>query len=144
MGGGTKSARFEAIGDKVAGEIIDVQTKQQTDLDGRPKTWDDGNPMWQVVVTLATSEREDGDDDGHRNVYLKGSNKYASTSKAVADAVRAAGAQKLEVGGTLALQYSGDGERTKAGFNAPKLYKASYRRPVTGVDLGDLLDDGGF
>jgi hypothetical protein len=146
MGGGTRSAKFEKVGDSVKGEITSVETKQQTDLDGAPKTWDNGDPMWQVVVTLATAERDadDPDDDGKRAVYLKGSNKYASTSKAVADAVRAAGASKLEVGGTLALQYTGDGEATKRGFSPPKLYAAAYKAPVAGVDLGNLLGDDGF
>lgn len=143
MGSGSPSAKFDNIGDAVRGEILAVETKQQTDLDGKPKFWDDGNPMWQVVVTLQTDERdpEIGDDEGKRNVYLKGSNKYASTSKAVADAVRAAGAAKLEVGGTLALQYVGDGERTKSGFNPPKLYQAAYKPPVAGVDLSALGGD---
>ena len=143
MGGGGKSAKFENVGDKVSGEILDVATKQQTDMDGTPKVWDDGSPMWQVVVALRTDQRDpaDPDDDGSRNVYLKGSMKYASTAKAVADAVRKAGAKKLEVGGTLALAYTGDGEPTKRGYSAPKLFVAEYRAPVAGVDLGSLLGD---
>jgi hypothetical protein len=144
LGGGARSAKFEHAGDAVKGEITDIQTKQQTDLDGNPKTWDDGSPMWQVVVTLQTDDREAGDpdDDGKRNLYLKGSKKYASSAKAVADAVKAAGATRLEVGGTLALKYSGDGEPTKRGFNAPKLYEAAYKAPAPSADLSDLL--GGF
>ncbi len=143
MGGGTRSAKFEAVGDAVRGEILNVETKQQTDLDGNPKTWDNGDPRWQVAVTRQTDERDatDPDDDGKRAVYLKGSNKYASTSKAVADAVRSAGATKLEQGGTLALQYVGDGEATKRGFSPPKLYQAAYKAPVAGVDLSALGGD---
>lgn len=142
LGGGTRSAKFENPGDRVSGEILNVETKQQTDLkDGSPKFWDDGSPMWQVVVTLQTDERdpEDPEDDGRRNVYVKGSSKYASTHKAVADALRAAGAKTLEVGGTLALAYTGDGEATSRGFNPPKLYQAAYKAPVAGVNLDDLL-----
>ena len=141
LGGGTTSAKFENVGDTVSGEILSVETKQQTDLDGNLKTWDNGDPMWQVVVVLQTDERDpdNAEDDGRRAVYLKGSSKYASTAKAVADAVRTAGAKALEVGGTLALAYTGDGEPTKRGFSAPKLYQAAYKAPVAGVDLGDLL-----
>ena len=139
-GGGGRSAKFENPGDKVSGEILSVESKQQTDLDGNPKTWDNGDPMWQVVVVLATDEREDDEDDGRRAVYLKGSRKYASTATAVAEAVKAAGAKTLEVGGTLALAYTGDGEPTKRGFSAPKLYQAAYKPPVAGVDLSSLLD----
>jgi hypothetical protein len=145
-GGGGKSASFEKPGDKVSGEILTVESRQQTDLDGALKCWDNGDPMWQVVVTLQTTEREDGDDDGKRTVYLKGSRKYASTATAVGEAVKAAGAKTLEVGGTLALAYTGDGEPTKRGFSAPKLYQAAYKPPAQGVDLGDLLggDAPGF
>ena len=142
LGGGTPSAKFENVGDKVSGEIINVETKQQTDLkDGTPKTWDDGSPMWQVVVTLQTDERdpEITDDEGRRAIYVKGSMKYASMAKAVADAVRASGAKTLEVGGTLAVQFTGEGEATSRGFNPPKLYAAAYKAPVAGVDLGNLL-----
>jgi hypothetical protein len=142
MGGGTRSAKFEHPGDKISGEILSVETKQQTDLkDGSPKFWDNGDPMWQVVVTLQTEQRDpdDADDDGKRAIYVKGSMKYASTAKAIADAVRTAGAKTLEVGGTLAVAYTGDGEATSRGFNPPKLYSAAYKAPVAGVDLGDLL-----
>lgn len=141
LGGGTRSAKFERPGDKVSGEILSVDTKQQTDLDGNPKTWDNGDPMWQVVVVLQTDERDpaDPEDDGRRAVYLKGSAKYASTAKATADALRAAGVKTLEPGGTFALAYTGDGEPTKRGFSAPKLYQAAYKPPVAGVALDDLL-----
>lgn len=139
MGGGTTSAKFETIGDRVSGEILSVEVTQQTDLDGNPKFWDNGKPMEQLVVVLQTDERNDEEDDGRRAVYLKGSNKHASSRKAAADAVKEAGAKSLEVGGTFALAYIGDGEPTKRGFSAPKLYQAAYKPPVAGVDLGDLL-----
>lgn len=143
MGGGTPSAKFENVGDKVSGEILNVETKQQTDpKDGSLKTWDNGDPMWQIVVTLQTDQRdpEIDDDDGRRAIYVKGSMKYASTAKAVADAVRAAGAKTLEKGGTLAVQFTGEGERTNKAFNPPKLYQAAYKPPAQGVDLSALID----
>lgn len=140
MGGGVRSATFDNVGDRVSGEITAVETTQQTDPQtGAPKTWDDGSPRWQIVVTIQTGERIDDEDDGRRKLYIKGSMKYASTQKAVVDAVKAAGAKTLEVGGTLALAYTGDGERTNRAFNPPKLYQAAYKPPVAGVDLGDLL-----
>jgi hypothetical protein len=60
MGGGGRSAKFATIGDKIDGEITATEVTQQTDFtDGTPKTWPDGNPMMQLVITLQTDERED-------------------------------------------------------------------------------------
>ena len=64
MGGGAKSAKFDNEGDKVVGTIRDMQVKQQTDIKtGAPRTWDNGDPMMQLVVTLQTDARDDEDDD---------------------------------------------------------------------------------
>ena len=73
MGGGAKSAKFDNEGDKVVGTILDMQVKQQTDIKtGAPRTWDNGDPMMQLVVTLQTDARDDEDDDGQRTLYVKG------------------------------------------------------------------------
>lgn len=141
MGAGGTWAKFEQPGDKVSGEILSVEARQATDLDGNPKTWDNGDPIMEVVVTLQTDERVDADDDGIRKVSIAGSMKYASKRKATVDAVRAAGAKGLEAGGTFALAYTGEGEATKRGYNPPKLYQAAYKAPAAGVDLGSLLGD---
>lgn len=127
MGGSVTSAKFESINDSVTGTIVEEpEVRQQTDLDtGLPKTWPDGRPMMQLVVTLQTELHEDADDDGLRRVYVKGK----SLTEAVRDAVRKAGAKGLEVGGRLQVVYVGDGEVKKRGFNPPKLYLAQYARP---------------
>jgi len=144
MGGGGKSAKFPEVGSKVMGEITDLTVTQQTDIDGKPKTWDDGKPMWQVVATLQTTDREDGDDDGLRKLYIKGSTKNpVSMAGAVRKAVTDAGEKEMKVGGQLAVVYTGDGEATRAGLNAPKEYKAQYKAPVATVAVdGDFFGDG--
>ena len=130
LSAGIRSASFQAIGDAVVGFIIrqpDVQ--QQRDFNtGQPKFWSDGNPMMQLRVVLMTEQRdpEDPEDSGERAVYIRG-----NMQKAVAQAVRQAGAKGLEAGGKLLIKYSGDGEATQRGFNPPKLYQARYRPPVT-------------
>lgn len=126
MGGGVKSAKFEMVGDAITGQVYEVpEVRQQTDLStGELKTWQDGRPMMQLVVTLKTTLREDAEDDGLRRIYVKGK----SLTEAVREAVRKSGAKGLEVGGTLAVKYTGDGEQTKRGFNPPKLYAAQYTR----------------
>jgi hypothetical protein len=128
MGGGVPSAKFDGIGVSVTGVIEDVTASQQTDFTtGEPKTWPNGDPMMQVVVTLATSQRDPqiSNDDGLRKVYVKGK----SLTAAVRDAVRKAGAKGIEVGGTLTVTYTGDGPQEKRGINPPKLYAADYTPP---------------
>jgi hypothetical protein len=125
MGGGVPSAKFPTIGHTVSGRITERPTveQQRNYEDDKPKFWDDGKPMMQLVVTFATSERdpENPEDDGTRRLYVKGYMKNA-----VASAVRAAGARGLEVGGILSITYSGDGEKKNPKFNAPKLFTAQY------------------
>lgn len=132
MSSGARSAKFEHIGAKISGTVVSAEVRQQTDIKtGQPKTWDNGDPMMQVVVALQTDERDhdDPDDDGIRNVYLKGGFKSSTTQRAVAEAIKAAGASALEVGATLQLAYVGDGEASQRGFNPPKQYAAKYTPP---------------
>ncbi|MEU0691941.1 hypothetical protein [Streptomyces uncialis] len=125
MGGGVPSAKFPTVGHTVSGRISERPTvEQQRDFTtGELKFWDDGKPQMQLVVTLATAERdpENPEDDGTRRLYVKGQMKNA-----VAAAVRATGARGLEVGGTLTVTYSRDGVKTNPRFNAPKNFDAQY------------------
>ena len=136
-GGGAPAAKFPEPGVTIKGTVEDATRSQQTDLDGKPRYWDDGNPRYQLVITLATDERDPNidDDTGTRRVFAKG-----NMLTAVKGALKKTGA-KLEVGGTLAIKYTGDGTPTKVGFNAPKLYIASYKAPVTSItpDADELL-----
>lgn len=133
MGGGTISAKFPEIGTTVTGRIArEPEVQQQRDYaTGELKFWDDGKPMQQLQVVLATDERdpEVADDNGERALYIKG-----NLLKAVREAVRKAGAKGLDVGGTLTVTYSGDGEVSKRGFNPPKLYTAVYAPPAKQAD----------
>jgi hypothetical protein len=137
-----RSAKFERAGDTIKGTIVDAQVRQQTDIStGEMLTWDDGKPKNQLVITLQTDLREpagqgEDPDDGRRRLYVKGSTKSESKSMTVAvrDALRAAKAQRLEVGATLAVRYTGDGVATTRGFTPPKQYAAKYEPPAAGVD----------
>lgn len=140
MGGG-KSFSFETIGDKVSGTVVAAEAAQQTDIKtGEPKTWKDGNPMMQVIVTLQTDLAEEPGDDGQRKVYLKGS-KPDTSMGAVRAAVRAAGASGLDEGGKLQLAYTGDGEVTERGYNPPKRYAAKYEAPAPAPAVQAAVDD---
>lgn len=136
MGGGSKAARFDGIGVTVTGVIEEITAKQQTDFTtGEPKFWPNGDAQMQVLVRLATADREDADDDGTRTLYVKGK----SLTAAVRDAVRKAGGKGLEVGGTLTVTYTGDGPQEKRGINPPKLYAAEYVKPDPAVAANAAL-----
>ena len=142
-----RAAKFEAVGDKIEGTILSADAKPQTDIDtGEIKTWSDGNPILQWVIVLATSLREDADDDGNRTVYAKGgkftaaSGEGLSMMEAIKAATAKAGASQLLEGGTLLLQHTGLGEKKKAAYSAPKLYKARYTPPAKGIDVDPFAD----
>lgn len=134
MGGGTPSCTFPTIGTTWKGTVLAKETQQQRDLKtGEAKTWSDGSPMEQVVITLQTDARDperDGD-DGQRKLYVKG-----GMLAAIREAVRRAGATTVEIGGTLAVRYSGDGVPSQRGFNPPKQYTAEYRPPEPAAGAG--------
>lgn len=129
MSGGAKSAKFEQIGAFASGRITEEPTvQQQKDFTtGEPLFWNDGQPRMQLVVTLATDQQDpaDRDDDGTRRIYVKGQMKNA-----IQQAVRAAGARGLEVGGVLKVTYVRDGVASNPRFNAPKEYAAEYQAPA--------------
>ena|ERR1017187_47269 len=136
-GGGAPSAKFPTPGTTIKGVIEGIAYSQQTDLDGTPKKWDDGNPRMQYVVTLVTDERdaEIPDDDGKRRLFVKG-----QMLTAFRDAVKASGAKGDLTGGMLAVKYTEDGEQKRAGFNPPKLYAAQYKAPsAAAVSAEDLI-----
>lgn len=137
LGSGGKGAKFETVGDTVKGVICATpEMRQQTDIKtGAPSCWDDGSPKMQLVIKLQTDAKDDSEDDGIRSLYVSGGFKRASTQKAIADAVRASGAKGLEVGGTLAVKFTGEEPSQTKGFNPAKLYAAKYTAPtVKAVD----------
>lgn len=135
-GGGGKTAKFPTPGTMVRGKVLSAEPRQQREYNpdgvGKPKFWDDGKPMMELVIALQTTEidPDDEQDDGVRMVYA--SNKML---KAVKEAVRPHGG--LAIGGDLAIKYTGDGEAKTRGFHPPKLYKAQYAPPVETVNLDD-------
>lgn len=140
-GEGGNSFTFDAIGDAVTGQILNLEEVQQTDMaTGAPSFWEGGQPKMMYRVTLQTQLRDpqDPSDDGRRAVYLRGSRKPDSGSSlsAVVAAVRAAtGGTQLATGATLTLTYVADGVAPQRGFNAPKHYQAQYVPPA--MEIGD-------
>lgn len=131
--GGAPACKFPAVGDTHKGQIVAAEKRQATDMDtGKPRTWDNGDPVWEIVVTLDTDQPDD-DGETKRRLFVRG-----QMLKAVREAVKESGSA-MELGGTLVVKYTGDGEPPKKGFTAPKLYKAKYTPPAPqAVDLDDI------
>ena len=145
LNSGGKAAKFEEIGDRVAGKITDARVVDQTDMEsGEVLTWKDGSPRKQLVVSIQTEDVSD-DDDGIRNVYAKGGNyevadgKGTSMKSAIAEAVKAAGVKTLETGGKLQIAFTGLGKKTNRAYSAPKLYTARYEPPKQTVSEDELF-----
>jgi hypothetical protein len=64
--------------------------------------------------------------------------------EAIKAAVRKSGKTTIEIGGEIAVAFTGLG-KTSAGFNPPKLYTADYRPPApketTSIGVDDLFGD---
>jgi hypothetical protein len=131
-GGGAPAHAWHSIGDVCEGEIVALDTTQQRDIRDKSKLvlWPDGTPKMVALVTLKTAQRnpEIEDDDGERTLWVSG--KYLTA--AVREAVKAGGARLLDIGGYLSVVYVGDGE-AQVGFNAPRLFTATYRKPAPGA-----------
>lgn len=113
------SAKFPEIGTVVEGVVSEIGESTVPDFDdkGRPsgvKYEDDGTtPKMQVDVTL------DQPDGSKIVLHTDGAIFYA-----IGRALAVIGSDDLEVGDTLTVTYTGDGEATAKGRNAPKQYTA--------------------
>jgi hypothetical protein len=126
--------KFSTPGTKYVGVIADIEKRQQRDFQtGEPLSWPDGEPRWELVVTLTTDERDPDEpkDDGKRRLAVK---KGTQMWGALADALRQTSVPGPQVGAKLAIAYTGDGESKTRGFAPPKLYAFAYEKPTSKVD----------
>ena len=137
MGGGGRSVPFDNVGDTVTGIVLSPPKKQeQVDDEGNVRTFPNGAPRYVYLVEIQTDLRDPDDpsDMGVRTLWLKW-----KSHEAVVAAIRQAGARNLEVGGILTLTLAGFGPKSKASWNPPKLYSATYVPPTANPTF---MDDG--
>lgn len=107
-GGGPPSAKFDE-GIEVGGRVVSVQQREERAYDrdnpgrGPIKTYPSGDTIWGIVVTVATNQRTDADDDGLRRIFVEGQRMKG----AVREAILGAGARTLEIGGELYVTKTG-------------------------------------
>lgn len=123
-GGGGKGLKFPTIGTTHTGVITCVHPPENQTEFGTGRVLD----KKQVRIDLQTDERDPADqfDDGARTLYVRG-----WMTGAIGDAVRKAGAREPQVGGTLTVTYTEDGQPSRPGISGPKQYSAVYTPPAT-------------
>lgn len=118
------AVKFKNVNDGVAGTIIGHEDYQQTEYEddakkgvkkGDPMTYPSGDPVMGTKIHLETIP---GDATSRVTLYCQGK----LLMKAVASAIRAAGAQDVEDGADLAVKFTGYDGRAKT-------YSAAYSRP---------------
>lgn len=136
MGSGSPAFSFNYPNDTVTGQILtEPKAVQARDFaSGQPAFWPSGDPKMQTVFQIQTQLRNyEGinnpdrtrPDDGVRTIYLKG--KWME--KATKEAILAARASWLDIGGWISFTYTGDDMTSKAG-NKPKLFTVRYQAPA--------------
>lgn len=103
------------------------------------KTWKDGTPIKQLVITIATDDRNPAipDDDGRRRIYCEQDRRPGSKFYAVSEAIKDAGVEKMELGGILAVAFVDRDPDSKAAEKR-KRYRAQYQPPAHAA-ADDLL-----
>jgi hypothetical protein len=127
------------VGTSYEGPIVKLDSTQQRNIQDKAKLdyWPDGRPKMVALVTIQTNQRDPNvtEDDGQRTLWVSG--KYLTN--AVKDAVRKAGAQRLDIGGHLKVTLAGYGQ-PQPGFRAPRLFEVVYTKPQPGaVGANDAL-----
>lgn len=121
---GVPAAAFNAIGDSVAGVLIDVDLVDQTDfVTKEPKIGKNGKPIQQLVLTLRK------DDDDEIRWFLKMSAKIA-----LMEALKKAGVEGLELGAYITGTYSADQEQKQSGLNPRKMFDVTYKPPADKIE----------
>lgn len=125
----SKGLKFDQIGVSHTGTVKSApRERQQTKFGSQdPDFWPNGDPKMQILVDLQTDRRDDPNDDGERTLYVASGN----MKRAISDAIRAAGAQDIQPGGVLTVQYVGNDPASKNPANPAKMYAASYTAPTS-------------
>lgn len=108
-------------GGQIISKTISNQTKMGT---GEVLTWKDGTPRKQMAVLLQTAERADPNDNGQRQLFIKG-----DLPRAVREAMQKVGHSDIAEGGWLYAAWVDEKPATSAGYNPQKVYTAIYAPP---------------
>jgi hypothetical protein len=133
-------AKFTTFGDTYRGRIVALEERQQTDMDNNPRTFKDGTPMMQWVISIEQADGEVVALYARNGNYHPDSGTGEAMLAAIGTAVRAAGAEAVDVGGELAVAYTGT--EALSGGKTAKCYTAAYKPPApaaTSIPAADLF-----
>jgi len=125
----------------IEGTILNLsEPMQEKDfVTKEPAFWDKEKtrPKNMVAITLQTGLNEGPDDngepdDGSRNIYVTVDYKPGGQLAAIQDAMDAVGARDLEIGGKLAVWFTGYDPESKNPDNPRRLFQARYMAPPAG------------
>jgi hypothetical protein len=126
--------KFSNPGDAITGKVVGIREQQAKEFGtGKPEFWDNGEPKLEVLFSLATDAREDGDDDGVRTVRIKG---WGIQRNALRDACQKAGRPPI-VGDLMRAQYVGDERKSPGGFAAKRFEYTLKLQPELPTDPSD-------
>ena len=128
------------VGDAYTGTITNLETAQVRNFEtGDPEFWEDGNPKLQIVVTLATDylDPDVEGDEGNRKVYL-----FGQKLQAAKQAMKEAGATKLEKGFIFTIKYAGEKPSSNKKYNNVKLYEITLVKGKSNPAVDAILATG--
>lgn len=138
-GGGVTGAKWETVGQWVGGPIrVKPRTYHAKEYvpgqagSGRPLFKQNGEPIMGVRVDVVTGQRDPAVeyDDGTRRMHLDKWRQLEALRRALTEA----GVSKLETGGELWVQWTGEETDGNTG-NPAKTWTAKYRAPSQGVEI---------
>jgi hypothetical protein len=114
LGGTGTSLKFEKVGDSHSGKLVQIVSRIDKDMNGKTKTWDDGEPKKVYIWEL---EQEDGSMGA---MWVRG-----NLVTVLREACKKAGAKSSAdlIGATIQVKHHDLGE-AKKGQQPAKLFQA--------------------
>lgn len=123
-GGEGVTLKPTTIGETLGGVIVAAESRQVMDYSTQePKTWKDGKPQIQIVITVTTGNKTDDGEDELGKIYIK---TWGEQKQALLAAIRDTGLDAdhaLAPGNTMTVTYRGEKPNENPRFNAVKLYE---------------------
>lgn len=108
------------VGDSISGNVTAVATRQARDPQtNKARTWENGDPVIQVVVSIQTDLQTEENDDGIRSVFVKW---WGVQRKAFLDALKTANQTDLSIGQQFTATFSGTEKASNKAMSDTKIF----------------------
>ena len=137
--GGSEKTPSLSFKDKAPGTVVEGVVTQTPELiqgrdfeTGEPAAWKDGNPKMVAVLRILV-------DDEELSVWAP---KPSALFAAIAAAQRAT--KRIELGGSIAIKYTGDKPNDNPRLNAARQYAVRYTPPVARDPFTEVIPATAF